>query len=270
VDSRVLRDLEYGSIPGYRPLLLDLHLPALAEADHGAGLPLIVFVHGGGWRLGSKRVFGPEISVQESFERIVADGFGVASVDYRLSGEAHFPAQLDDLRLAIGWLREQGDEFGIDASRLVVWGESAGATIGALVALEPGSGVRGVIDWYGPSNLLSIAESESAEELAGSRETGWLGATALDEPELARRASPVFAVAAGAPPFHIEHGAADAFVSPAQSDELAAALSAHGVPVELISVAGANHMWKPVEGHSRPDTAEIVGRGIRFARSVTE
>jgi len=255
--GRVIRDVVFASLPGYRPLTLDLHLPA---AD---GVPVIVFVHGGGWRVGSKAVFCPNISEKDSFERIVAAGFAVVSVDYRLSGEAHFPAQVDDVRAALAWVREAGDDYGLDASRILLWGESAGATLASLVALEPGSGILGVIDWYGPSNLTTMADRGTPEEAASSREAEWLGASALDEPELARRASPVFHAWRGAPPFHIEHGVADQFVPVTQSEDFAAALVAEGVRAEFIPVPGANHMWSGVD-----DTAPIMDRSLAFAASL--
>ena len=255
--GRVIRDVVYASMTGYRPLTLDLHLP---DTD---GVPVILFVHGGGWRLGSKAVFCPNISEKDSFARIVDAGFAVVSVDYRLSGEAHFPAQVDDVRAALAWVRESGDDYGLDPSRILLWGESAGATLAALVALEPGSDVLGVIDWYGPSNLKTMAERGTPEEAASSREAEWLGASALDEPDLARRGSPVFHVWHGAPPFHIEHGVADQFVPVTQSEELVAALVEEGVRVEFIPVPGANHMWGGVD-----DTAPIMDRSLAFAASL--
>ena len=254
--SEVLRDVVYSVIPGFRPLALDLHLPTQRP---DAGAPVILFVHGGGWRLGSRAAFTPTISVDDSFGRITDAGFAVASVDYRLSGEARFPAQVDDVRAALGWLREHGSEYGLDAARIVLWGESAGATLAALVGLEPDSGVLGVIDWYGPSDLLATAELAPGDA-ATSREGEWLGASALDQPERARAASPVFAVHPAAPPFYIAHGTADAFVPISQSAELAAKLREVGVDVRFTAVDGANHMWRDIR-----DAAALVGPALDFA-----
>jgi acetyl esterase/lipase len=208
-------------------------------------------------------VFVPHVSLDDSLGRIVAAGFAVVTVDYRLSGEAHFPAQVDDVREALAWVRRSGTEFGFDGTRVVMWGESAGATLAALVALEPESGVRGVVDWYGPSDLVAMADGLSAEDAAVTRETGWLGVSALDDPALARSASPALAVSSGAPPFHIEHGTADAAVPFAQSQELADRLAAARVPVELVPVEGAGHMWSGVE-----NTAPMFGRALEFARGL--
>jgi acetyl esterase/lipase len=256
----IVRDVAYGSVIGFRPLLLDLRLP-----DVAGDAPVILFVHGGGWRQGSKAVLCPTISEAESFDRIVAAGFAVVAVDYRLSGEAHFPAQVDDVRMALAWVREHATEHHLDASKIILWGESAGATIAALVALEPNADVAGVIDWYGPSNLLSIAEEQSAEENATSRETEWLGVRAPDDVALARAASPVFQVHSDAPPFLIAHGLADQFVPFTQSKELAAALRDRGRTVELNLIEGANHMWRDA-----PDTAALMTRALAFAAAVTQ
>jgi acetyl esterase/lipase len=254
---RVLRDVVYSSPLGYRPLSLDVYLP---EAEHP---PVVLFAHGGGWRAGSRAVFVPHVSAADSFERIVAAGFAVVSVDYRLSAEAHFPAQVDDVRAALAWVRASGDEYGFDGSRVVLWGESAGATIVALVGLEPDSGVLGVVDWYGPSNLLAMADGLSPDDAAVTRETGWLGVSALDDPDLARRASPVFVVVDGPPPFHIEHGTADVAVPFAQSQELTRALAEHRGVFDLVAVPDAGHMWGGVA-----DTGAIFDRAIAFATSL--
>ncbi len=255
---RVLRDLVFSELPGFRPLTLDLHLPDEPPA------PVVLFVHGGGWRLGSRRSFGPNFTADGSFGRIVSAGFAVASVDYRLSGEANFPAQVDDLRAALSWLRDHAAHYSLDETRIVAWGESAGATLASLLALEPDSGLAGVIDWYGPSDLIAFAARVDPSELAGTRESQWLGGTALELPDAARAASPALRVHADAPPFLIAHGDADAFVPFAQSAEFADALRSQGVPVELTAVPGANHMWNGVA-----DTGPLLDAALDFARKVT-
>jgi acetyl esterase/lipase len=147
----------------------------------------------------------------------------------------------------------------------VLFGESAGATIAALVALEPSAEVAGVIDWYGPSNLVSMAAGLSAEDAATTRETGWLGVSALDDPQRAKDASPVFQVHAGAPPFLIAHGLADRFVPSAQSEEMTAALEGAGILVDFTLVGGADHMW----GGDGVDTGSLLEQALVFAARVT-
>ena len=119
-------EIDFAQPAGFRPLSLDLRTP------DAAGAPLVVFLHGGGWLRGSRKVFTPGISDAQSFDRIVAAGFAVASCEYRLSGEARFPAQLDDVDAALAWLHAHGADHGVDASRIVLWGVSAGATLAAL------------------------------------------------------------------------------------------------------------------------------------------
>ncbi|MGC5171885.1 alpha/beta hydrolase fold domain-containing protein [Microbacterium sp. DT81.1] len=254
----VLRDLVFAEPVGFRPLSLDLHLAPV-------GSPLIVFVHGGGWRIGSRRMFCPTMADDDPFGRIVAAGFTVASVDYRLSAEANSPAQQDDVAAALAWLAERAHEFGADTSRIVLWGESAGGTLAALVGLRPDAGVRGVIDWYGPSELVAMGEQLGNVHDPASREAEWLGVPAGDDAARARAASPALQVHADAPPFHLAHGLADSAVPPEQSELLAGALAAAGVPVELELVPGAGHMWQGED----VDRLGLLDRALAFARRVT-
>nr|WP_246313259.1 alpha/beta hydrolase [Leifsonia shinshuensis] len=226
-----------------------MHLPE-PGGPLGSPPPVVVFVHGGGWRGGDRGTFvptmrpGPEDAGPTPFERIAAAGIAVASVDYRLSGEAVFPAQVDDLSTAVEWLRAHADELGVDASRIVLWGESAGATLAALVALEPGSGVRGLVDWYGPSDLEALAVSLGQTHDATTREAGWLGHAVSADPRRAREASPRHRVRPGAPPTLIAHGLADDAVPHSQSELFAATLTGVGAEVRLTLVPGAGHLWQ--------------------------
>ncbi|MEY9852927.1 acetyl esterase/lipase [Leifsonia sp. EB41] len=225
-------------------LRLDLHLPEGA-APLGTPPPVVVFVHGGGWRAGSRDVFVPTMRDEPSpFARIAAAGVAVASVDYRLSGDAVFPAQEDDVHAALDWLRAHADRLGVDTSRVVLWGESAGATLAALVALAPDSGVRGLIDWYGPSDLEALAAALGQSDDPTTREAGWLGHAVSADAERARAASPRHRVRPGAPPALIAHGLADAAVPPSQGELFAASLAGVGAEVELTLVPGAGHLWQ--------------------------
>lgn len=249
--------IEFAQAEGFRPLALDLRTPPLPAA------PVVVFLHGGGWLRGSRHVFTPGIPDERSFDRIVEAGFAVASCDYRLSGEACFPAQLDDVDAAIDWLHAHGADEGVDASRIVLWGVSAGATIAALTGLRRRD-VRGVVDWFGPADLFAMARHDLGEPAEQTREARWLGAPAGVVPELARAASPLFQVTRDAPPFHVSHGTADEHVPIAQSEALVAALGASGVDVEFHPVEGARHFWQGVE-----DTDPLFDRAIDFVARVT-
>lgn len=233
---RVVRDAVFAEPQGYRPLSADIYLPATSHP------PVIVFVHGGGWRQGSRRTFCPGLSAEASFGRLTARGWAVVSIDYRLSGEAVFPAQLQDVSAAIEWVQHDGvAEYGLDAERLALWGESAGGHLAALAALQPDSGVRAVVDWYGPSDLLTLPQPD---DVALSREAGLLGGAVTALPDLARAASPVHAVHSVAPPFLLAHGLADQAVPSSQSVAFADALNAAGARVSLQLVDGADHLWR--------------------------
>jgi len=250
--------IDYAQQDGFRPLTLDLRTP------RETGVPVVVFLHGGGWLRGTRRVFTPGISDAQSFDRIVAAGFAVAAADYRLSGEARFPAQLDDVDAALGWLRENGQAYGVDASRIVLWGVSAGATLAGLAALRRDD-VRGVVDWFGPADLVALAAHDRGEPPGETREARWLGAPAAQVPDLARAASPVFQATSSAPPFHVAHGTADAHVPFAQSEALVAALRAAGSDVEFHPVAGGRHFWQGID-----DTGPLFRRAIDFVARVTD
>lgn len=250
-------EIDVAQPTGFRPLSMDLRIPG------AAGAPVVVFLHGGGFLRGSRKVFTPGISAEASFDRIVAAGFAVASCEYRLSGEAHFPAQLDDVDAAIDWLHEHGAEHGVDASRLVLWGVSAGATLAALTGLRRDD-IRGVVDWFGPADLFTMAEHETGEAPEETREARWLGTPAAQVPELARAASPALQVHADAPPFHLSHGTADEHVPFAQSEAFATALRKLDVDVEFLPVQGGKHFWQGVD-----DTSSLFDRAIDFAARVT-
>ncbi|GAA3635108.1 hypothetical protein GCM10022223_61870 [Kineosporia mesophila] len=243
---RFWRAVEYATVPGFRPLLLDVYRP-----DTRAAVPAVIFVHGGGWHVGSRSSVGPTFAdwLPSPLEQLAGKGFAVVSVDYRLTGEARFPAQLDDVTTALAWLRDRTDELGIDPQRIAVWGESAGGHLAALLGLTA-EGVAAVVSWYGPSDLsefpsdaaelgISVADPSAPD----SREALLLGGRATEVPELAAQASPVARVHENAPPFLLIHGTADRFVPHRQSQRLAEALEAKRVDVRLRLLAGADHLW---------------------------
>ncbi len=250
---RLWRAVEYAVVPGYRPLLLDLHRPAT-----DAAVPLVVFVHGGGWRVGSRAGIGPMYADREPtpFAQLAAAGLAVASVDYRLSGEAVFPAQLDDVAAALAFLGDQAGTFGL-TGRVALWGESAGGHLAALLGLADPA-VTAVADWYGPADLTTLAADAAATGISitdpgapDSREALLLGAPAADVPGPARAASPVAHVRTGAPAFLLVHGTADRFVPCRQSERLAEALTAGGADPRLHLLPGADHMWLGDPGAAR-------------------
>ncbi len=259
---RHLRGVPYGEVEGGRPLELDLWLPEPADGP----APLVLFVHGGAWRRGRRDDLGPRTRHWDPgpFARIAAAGLAVACADYRLSGEARFPAPLDDLRAALRWLALRAPELGVDTARTVVWGESAGGHLASLLALDPAVGAAGAVVWYAPSDL-TLPRGPFDPRSATTPEALLLGAAPAAVPERARAASPVTRVHPGAPPFLLVHGERDTMVPGAHSEALAARLREAGVPVELRVVPGADHGW-----HGASDVAvdEVFARSLRFARGL--
>ena len=259
---RRVPDVVYGEVPGYRPLELDLYLPR-----EDRPVPVIVLVHGGGWRRGSRRHPLPVLGA-DFYDRLAAQGFAVAAIDYRLSGEARFPAPLDDVRTAIGWVGEHAAGYGLDTGRVFLWGDSAGGHLALLAALT-GATAHGVVAWFPVTDLArlpsDVADAGGVPDPGpGSREALLLGAPASSVPGLAREASPVSHASAAAPPVLLMHGAADDLVPPAQSIRLAEALHAAGATAVLELVPGATHMW-----NGASDTDGIVRRSVEFLRTVT-
>jgi acetyl esterase/lipase len=268
--ARRVPDLVYGEVPGYRPLELDLYLPPGPEA--GGPVPVIVHVHGGGWRRGSRREPLPAVGAG-FYDGLAAQGFAVAAIDYRLSAEALFPAPLEDVRTAIGWVRDHAAPYGLDEGRVYCWGDSAGGHLALLAALTgskvPSPHVQGAVAWFPVTDLAGlpsdVAEAGGEPDPGpGSREAQLLGSPTGSVPYLARQASPVTHASADAPPILLMHGAADNLVPPAQSVRLAEALRAAGARVELELVPGASHFW-----HGASDVAAIVRRSVEFLRTAT-
>lgn len=254
----VEKAIVYAEREGYRALEIDIHRPTEPPAGPR---PLLVYVHGGGWRQ-SHRSRPPRETrgwTHGFFERLAAAGFVVAAPDYRLSGEARFPAQRDDLNLALGWLAEQAAVLDVAADRMYLWGASAGGHLAALAALSHDvPKVRGVVCWYPVTDLLALDH-----EANDSFEAHLLGGPIGEHRDVAREASPVSHVHASAPRFLLQHGEADTWVPCDQSVRLAHSLRGAGVTVELEVVPGADHFFQ-----GAPDIEAIFERAVGFLRAV--
>ncbi|GGS88946.1 alpha/beta hydrolase [Streptomyces griseoviridis] len=262
----LLRGAVYAVPDGGRPLTTDLWLPE----DATGPVPVVVFVHGGAWHTGLRDDPGPRFRAWRPgpFARLARAGFAVVCPDYRLSGEAPHPAQRDDLAAVLAWLRTRAGDLGLDPSRTVLWGESAGGHLAALTALtQPPGTVAGCVTWYAPTDLPGLAEDRpegtyDAHDPA-SFEALLLGGAPAGRPDTARDASPVTHVGAGAPPFLLLHGTDDSLVPPRQSVRLAEALRAAGHHPDLCLVDGGDHLWV---GLSDADAADCFARTLAFAR----
>jgi acetyl esterase/lipase len=198
---------------------------------------LVVWIHGGAWVNGNKENT-PALFLLEQ-------GFALASIRYRLSGQAAFPAQIEDCRAAIRFLRTNAAKYGYDAGKIGVWGSSAGGHLVALVGTM-GTGddkVQAVVNWYGPTNLrrMSMHASVIDHDSPIAPESRLIGATVQQNAELAERANPITYITKDDPPFFIQHGDADSTVPLEQSELLYEALQAAGVPVEFEVLHGAGH-----------------------------
>jgi acetyl esterase/lipase len=239
-----IRDVEYARVED-KSLKLDLHLPGSKPRS-----PLIVWVHGGAWRAGSKSSM--------PLGALVDEGYAIASVDYRLSTEARFPAQVHDIKAAIRFLRARGAEWSLPTEKIVVAGDSAGGHLAALVGVtnghaelegtvgthqQAGSAAQGIISFYGGSNLTTILDQSTPHGLSVRVPALdlLLGGQPKDVPALARLASPVFHVNPGDPPLLLVHGDQDPQMPINQAHELCGAYEKAGLPVQFVVVHGASH-----------------------------
>ncbi len=240
---KMLPDVVYAEVEGYRPLTLDLYVP-----PGGGKRPLIIQIHGGGWSRGNAR----DTAAFQNFPKVLADlasrGYVVASVNYRLSGEAPSPAQAQDIDAAIRWLKAHADTYGIDPTRTAAWGGSSGGHLAAMTALDcDASGpnndcVSAAVAWYGiyditPLPGLKIIDAQWATTNA------FLGCKVQECPDKVRAASPINFVTAKAPPMLLLHGDKDWAVSHTQAETMVKALQAVGASVRYELFPGASHGW---------------------------
>jgi len=224
---------------------LDIYLP-----EKAALTPLIIWVHGGAWLEGSKEDFVPR--------EYLADGYAVASINYRLSQHAIFPAQLQDCKAAVRWLRAHADRYHLDPQRFGAWGESAGGHLVALLGttgdhtefdvgenMGVSSRIQAVVDYFGPTDFAQMDEYRLPGGMLHnppqSPESRLVRGSIQEKKAEVARASPITYVSQSAAPFLIVHGDQDPLVPYHQSVLLEAALREAGVAVQLYPVAGAGH-----------------------------
>jgi acetyl esterase/lipase len=245
----VLRDIEY--VPGgHERQKLDLYLPKTGESQAiaNAKRPLVVWVHGGAWLEGNKNGC-PAV-------RFTKDGYAVASINYRLSQHAIFPAQIQDCKAAIRWLRANADKHGIDPNRIGVWGASAGGHLVALLGtagdvndfdVGPNAGVssrvQAVCDFFGPTDFTKMSDFPGMEnhDAPDSPESKLVGGPIQENKDKVQRANPITYVTKDDPPFLIVHGDADPIVPYNQSEILRDALVKAGMGVTFYTVRGGGH-----------------------------
>ncbi|WP_244238164.1 prolyl oligopeptidase family serine peptidase [Corallococcus terminator] len=237
------------------------HALNLFRPSTGSGpFPTVVWIHGGGWRGGSL------LDVNQA-RRLVCRGYAVASIDYRLSDAAVFPAQLHDVKAAVRFLRANASSYNLDSARFAAFGSSAGGHLAALAGTSQGvagledpsqgnggvsSAVQAVVDWYGPTDFAQMdaqllargcGPGSAQHSQPDSPESQLVGCTVGDEScqDAVRRASPITHAGAGDPPMLLLHGDADCTVPREQSLALASALTSAGRCVLRRDVVGAGH-----------------------------
>ena len=257
------RDLVYAKA-GEKELLLDVYVP---EDAKGQSLPLVVWIHGGAWRGGNKKNC-PALPLTKR-------GYVAASISYRLSTEAIFPAQIEDCKAAIRWLRANAGKYSIDPERIGVWGSSAGGHLVALLGTsgdvkeleqqhehrDQSSRVQAVCDFFGPTDFLkmdedSLPNSKLVHDDPKSPESMLVGVPIQDNPDKVARANPITYVTKDDPPFLIVHGNKDPLVPWQQSKYLFDAMTKTGLKdVKFQVVEGAGHgFW------GKPEVFEMVDK----------
>ena len=237
-------DIVFAEVDGMN-LMLDLYTPTGVD-----NAPVLIFAHGGGWARGSRERV-PHLD-------LVTAGYAIASVDYRLSGDAKFPAQIYDLKAAVRYLRANASELGIDPNRIGATGSSAGAHLAQLLGVTNGSAehegdvgdydnvssdVNVIVSYYGASDFMTILD-QSTQYGYGVRAPALealLGGLPEAEPELAHQASPIFYVDSGDPPLYLLHGDQDPQMPINQSHEIHGKYETVGLPVHFEVVHGAEH-----------------------------
>ena len=238
---RVERDLSYVEDNDAKHRL-DLYLPEKLDKPR----PLLIWIYGGGWSVGDKVGRSPAV-------QLAADGYAVACVNYRLSGQAQFPAQIQDCKAAVRWLRGNAAKYNINPDHFGAWGGSAGGHLAALTGTSGGSKefepigqyvetsdrVQAVCDQYGPTDLLKMDEQAYGRGVikhdeARSPESRLMGGPIQEDKEKTAKANPIKFITKECPPFLIMHGEADNTVPIGQSEILLEALKAHGIPASLI------------------------------------
>jgi acetyl esterase/lipase len=251
-------DIVYGT-GGKEELTLDLYAPR----DLPGPLPAVVILHGGGWMLGSKEEF------EGAAQSLAACGYVAVTVSYRLVPHYRFPAQIEDAKCAVRWLRANADRYGVDPDRIAALGVSAGAFLALLVGLtgpadgfegqgghpEQSSRVQAVVNCMAPTDLTRPGPAHSEKLYAEL-----LGVTRKEKPDAYRAASPLTYVRKGAPPVLTVHGTADEYVPEEQATRLDEALRAVGSTSWLEKFPGKDHGWT----WTQEDTAHSMGVILAF------
>ena len=245
---RVERDLTFATI-GTRELRLDLFLPE----KHEGKLPVVVWIFGGAFMQNNR------LRQEGGAAWLAAKGYAVAAIEHRLSSDAHFPAQIEDCKAAVRWLRANAAKYGLDPARFGAWGESSGGHLATMLGvtggvkdlegdsgnLDQSSRVSAVVDFFGPTDFLQMEKAALPggmnHDAPNSPESLLIGGPIQENREKAARANPIAYITRQSPPFLILHGDRDPLVPCNQSELLFEALEKAGVRASFYKIVSAGH-----------------------------
>ncbi|WP_346854840.1 alpha/beta hydrolase [uncultured Draconibacterium sp.] len=239
---------------------LDIYLPVMVLEKN----PVVVLIHGGAWRVGDKSNFRTNARWSEVVDTLRSRGYAVVPINYRLSGEAKFPAQIYDVKASIRWIKANAENYKIDSERIGVWGQSAGGHLAALAGVSENievledfaqgnenvsSSIQAVVDWYGPTDFLKMDSMTIAQgcatanhSLANSGESELIGFPIESRSDLVALANPITYITEVCPPFLIEHGLNDCTVPFGQGqllyESLLPVLGSEHVKLNLLQNSG--------------------------------
>lgn len=256
---------------GTKALKIDLHVK---NSSLNQKKPLLIWVHGGAWKRGSKEAFITKNKLL--LQSLLNEGYAVASLDYRLSGEAVFPAQIQDINDGINFLYENAKKYNLDRDKIAIMGRSAGGHLASLIGTsnshkdtkfyaknhEPKYKILAVVDFFGPSDLVELRKNKSSYGSPKTPEAKLLGVAPKSRPDIAKWASPTTYVDKNTPPFIILQGDNDTNVPFAQSVELDKKLKSLHVKSELYIAKNARH------GDPVFDTKKYVPKVVAFLNQI--
>ena len=268
-EKKVVKNIEFANVDGHS-LKLDLYLPKEKDA------PLVVYIHGGGWRAGSKD--------KCPVTWLTDHGMAVASISYRLTDKATFPAQIHDCKAAVRWLRANADQYGYSTDKVGVTGSSAGGHLAALMGtsgdvkalegdvggnLDYSSRVDAVVDYYGATDFVLRSKTQPHRaNKEGSVVYRLLGGGADKKVELAKQASAAFHVTEDDPPFLVIHGDKDNTVLIDQSQRIQEVYEQAGLPLELIVIKGGGHGGNQFyKGDPRERAIEFFAKHLKDSKA---
>lgn len=276
-------DVIYSAPAGFRPLRLDIYRQLAPKGPR----PLVVYIHGGGWQSGHTRHSGAFANWPGVLASLARKGYVVASLEYRLSAEAKFPAAIHDVKNAIKWLRANAAKHSVDPQKTILWGGSAGGQLAALAAttcgveaVEPSAAdkniasqsdcVQGVVAWYGVFDFNAIPPPPPGVDDAVSAAGKYFGCAPAQCPDKVALASPISHVDAKDPPALLIHGELDKVVAVDQSRAFDAALRAKGVASQLLVIPAVDHSFIGSSPEAtRQASLQALAKTFEFIDAVT-